>query len=1028
MRARRHSRSTLIKSILLVVIAAISALVIGVLLSSMQTRLYVDSYVQEMQATFDEVPDMLEAANEDVEQCTEIFDQTYQSLAESVSFIANTQENFKINHGTMEELKELFDVNNVLIVNRDGTIEAKAGGSYADFSSSRFNQLRTVFDDQLPAEPVEIELTDKNWCLRYYSAYLDEDRMVVIEQSPDALRELIEESGSMRSTLENVDIGESGYIFSVSARDYTIQYHPNEDLIGHDLLDLGVDVEDLEDGTFTTMEINGESLYCGVLELDHVYYIAAVPMSDMAATRNLTVAVIMIAFIAVIFVVIMYGIFVMRENDQPDAQRAHVRKMGPIRINASIAQKASVLSVAGLLAVVVVSFYMQTLFALSSESVTNNETLEDIASDISDANDHADLLSEEYGDRYLPTCLSIAYILDHQDDPVTRNELQDMADMLNVQSVYVYNSAGEVTMTTASYTNFVLSDDPEDQSYEFLKILQGDADYVVQEPQPDDASGDLWQYIGAPLHNSHGLVNGLVQIGVRPIFLENIVESGSIDRILQNLKVKYGGFAFAIDKEDDTFVYYGKNADRVGDVATEHGIKQSQIKDGFNDYLTIDETKYYASSIETNDYYIFLAGVQGEMMSERGILTFAVGIVAFFCILLIYLIMVWEPGRRTEEPDSGEENASRTMDTQMPDGRTIRTESAASRWLNRSYKWNEKSAWQKMVTVLRWVVMALMVIVCGAVIFQNQIFDSDSIIAYILSNKWERGLNIFALTACIMFLCVALTLISIAQRAIEILSRVLSARGETICRMLSSFIRYAGLIGLIYYCLLLVGVDGTTLLASAGVLSLAISFGARELVTDILSGLFIIIEGEFRVGDIIMIDDWRGTVLEIGIRTTKVEDPNQNVKIFRNGDINDVINMTRELSLLVCDFSLEYSESLERVESILSKELPNMRERLPAIADGPYYRGVSKLSENGINIRITMECREGERVQLERDFNREMKLIFDQYGINIPYPQVVVHEPTAKLAATESEKEDARQFHEQQKAAAKDYGGGNDGQ
>lgn len=139
---------------------------------------------------------------------------------------------------------------------------------------------------------------------------------------------------------------------------------------------------------------------------------------------------------------------------------------------------------------------------------------------------------------------------------------------------------------------------------------------------------------------------------------------------------------------------------------------------------------------------------------------------------------------------------------------------------------------------------------------------------------------------------------------------------------------------MVYYCLMLVGVDTTTLLASAGILSIAISFGAKELVSDILSGLFIIFEGEFRVGDIIMVGDWRGTVVEIGVRTTKVEDGSKNIKVIRNSDISNVINMTKETSYASCDVGIEYGESLERVENILAKELPNIRKRLPAIIDG----------------------------------------------------------------------------------------------
>ena len=235
----------------------------------------------------------------------------------------------------------------------------------------------------------------------------------------------------------------------------------------------------------------------------------------------------------------------------------------------------------------------------------------------------------------------------------------------------------------------------------------------------------------------------------------------------------------------------------------------------------------------------------------------------------------------------------------------------------------------------------------------------------------------------------ALTAVTIVQKLLNLLSSVLGARGETVCRLLGSFVKYATIIGMVYYCLMLVGVDATTLLASAGILSIAISFGAKELVSDILSGLFIIFEGEFRVGDIIMVGDWRGTVVEIGVRTTKVEDGAQNIKVIRNSDISNVINMTKETSYASCDVGIEYGESLERVENILAKELPNIRKRLPAIIDGPFYKGVVSLGDNSVNIRIMVQCAEKNRIQLERDLNREMKLLFDKYDISIPFQMCI---------------------------------------
>lgn len=162
------------------------------------------------------------------------------------------------------------------------------------------------------------------------------------------------------------------------------------------------------------------------------------------------------------------------------------------------------------------------------------------------------------------------------------------------------------------------------------------------------------------------------------------------------------------------------------------------------------------------------------------------------------------------------------------------------------------------------------------------------------------------------------------------------------------------------------------------------------------------------------------------MRTTKIMDPGQNVKIISNSNVSGVINMTRKNSYASCDVGIEYGESLERVESILAKELPKIKKRLPAIKEGPFYKGVVSLGDNSVNIRIVSQCAEGDRAQLGRDLNREMKLLFDKYDINIPFPQVVINDPKEYQKATESEKRRADAFNEAQKELSKDVKEGSD--
>jgi small conductance mechanosensitive channel len=135
----------------------------------------------------------------------------------------------------------------------------------------------------------------------------------------------------------------------------------------------------------------------------------------------------------------------------------------------------------------------------------------------------------------------------------------------------------------------------------------------------------------------------------------------------------------------------------------------------------------------------------------------------------------------------------------------------------------------------------------------------------------------------------------------------------------------------------------------------------------------------------------RGTVTEIGIRITKIEDINGDVLIINNSDIRGAINTSSSLSLAICDISIEYGADLEKVEDIIKKGLPDIKKEIPLIKEGPFYIGVDQLADSSLVIRVIAKTEELNRHKVRRALNREMKLLFDRNNINIPFPQIVVH-------------------------------------
>ena len=244
----------------------------------------------------------------------------------------------------------------------------------------------------------------------------------------------------------------------------------------------------------------------------------------------------------------------------------------------------------------------------------------------------------------------------------------------------------------------------------------------------------------------------------------------------------------------------------------------------------------------------------------------------------------------------------------------------------------------------------------------------------------------------IVSLCfVVITLTHVVRLLLRIIGPKLKSR-QSLASLLSSFAKYLGAIVLIFAILGTLGIDTAVLLASAGILSLIVGLGAQPLIEDIFAGIFIVFEHTFEIGDIIIVDGFRGTVKEMGIRTTKIEDAGGDVKVINNSDIRTLINMTSKLSTAVCDVSISYSDDIGKVEKVLKDNLGQIKNKYKAIINGPEYVGVQSLSDSAVVIRITAECNEMMRYQVQRDINREIKIIFDKNNITIPFPQVVIHE------------------------------------
>lgn len=183
-------------------------------------------------------------------------------------------------------------------------------------------------------------------------------------------------------------------------------------------------------------------------------------------------------------------------------------------------------------------------------------------------------------------------------------------------------------------------------------------------------------------------------------------------------------------------------------------------------------------------------------------------------------------------------------------------------------------------------------------------------------------------------------------------------------------------------------------LAVGTVVGAAIGFGAQDLVKDVISGFFILVEDHFRIGDVVTIADTSGSVVDIQLRVTVLRDLEGNVHYVPNGQIRVSSNYTSEYAQPVIDISVSYDSDIDRALEVMKDELTSLAADpgwSQVIQGEVEILGVNELGDSGVILRGRLTTLAGMRWDVRREALRRLKLRFDTEGITIPFPQLTVH-------------------------------------
>jgi small conductance mechanosensitive channel len=214
-------------------------------------------------------------------------------------------------------------------------------------------------------------------------------------------------------------------------------------------------------------------------------------------------------------------------------------------------------------------------------------------------------------------------------------------------------------------------------------------------------------------------------------------------------------------------------------------------------------------------------------------------------------------------------------------------------------------------------------------------------------------------------------------------------RVETLLGILSSSLRVTIWAMILMLLLRKLGVDIAPLIAGAGIVGLAIGFGAQELVRDVISGFFMLLEDQIRAGDVAIINGTGGLVQNIGLRTTVLRDLSGVVHVFQNGKIGSLSNMTKEWSAMVFDIGVAYKEDTDTVVAVMQEVAEGLRtdpEYAGKILEPLEVFGVDQFGDSAVVIKARIKTKPIEQWAVGREYRRRLKYAFDERGIEIPFP------------------------------------------
>lgn len=631
---------------------------------------------------------------------------------------------------------------------------------------------------------------------------------------------------------------------------------------------------------------------------------------------------------------------------------------------------------------VLVITYITALTNISRENLEAAENLGNIYTDEESSEAYIEKYTE-IRDSDVRNILEKAIMIIENDTALCSNEgLERIADIIPYcREITLYNSAGISVASSGGFVNYSIgSYDSADINNQFRQLLSSEQKDLLTAPDDKDIS-----FYASKIKLNSGLIKFTVINDEYKAILERFSESSVlVEADFGNADVLYYNAS-----EPDTLLLSEVGSDSIKKI--NNTLSDEAFHDNHFGVSVLRGKKFFVNlasdKLHKGNYFISAWHVSELISYIRNMLLYF-----SLCCLFIYLMILLMLAPFCVKPENIldiDADKLKLSSVSLDDLAKEDSPEYDSKLI--IYNDSINILGKYFVSSIRWMIRGLIVsfilyLILG-IMTGN---DTGSLINYLFNSEIESGVNIFTCTIILLTLVSIWVVGMLLIKIIGVISVNSGPTGLTVGKLTISFIKFLSLITAIILILSEIGVKTSSILAGAGFTSIVFGIGAQSTLSNIISGLFIIFEGHFHVGDIVRINDWLGVIKEIGVRTMCLESfgtltDYQNLRVINNSDFTNVINLSHSKSLAYTIITVPFNSDIELARKVFDANIGKLRTAMPEIIDGPYFDGIIEYGPTYKKLRFRATCSEVSRPHLNRRLLQNIGKLLEENGIVTAY-------------------------------------------